>query len=304
MLSNEPSNIPPGQHRRQNSTPTVFDTLKVPLPATKSQHGSHRRGSSLDQPTKYFQPHRKMSQQDDQIVRTKDYEQHQLRETQQQQQQLARPGQQQQMQPKQPHHNEGSLRDLQPKSYPEYGLGTLTHNRLIVENCTSHKATNLNAQDIYTTETTNNTKTLDSTKFAGYLEGFEFEALRKALDVELNKSSIPQDERNKKSEDIFMPHAGCGGPLQQYTPTTQIYSCQLISCSAIQGFLLTPKSLLSHDPSYIFLYKSQKAVAVCWDPNSWVFSDEKRSKFDHQSFRTNEARHVASERFQCRWGAF
>jgi len=83
-------------HRRQNSTPTAFEAMKVPnLPAQALQRRqSHRRGQSLDQRS----PQRQQSLQGDQSVSitnqgSQSYQQHILRET--QQQRLAPPGQQQ-----------------------------------------------------------------------------------------------------------------------------------------------------------------------------------------------------------------
>lgn len=104
MLSKQTSNLHPRQHRRQNSTPTTFDAQKVPLlPAPlqrQQQHGSHRRGLSLDQHTHTRHP-RQLSPQDD---RTRSpnpglplTQQHILREA--QPQLLARPGQQSQQPP-------------------------------------------------------------------------------------------------------------------------------------------------------------------------------------------------------------
>lgn len=224
MLSNNTSNLPPGQHRRQSSTPTVFDTLKVPiLPATKLQHGSHRRGLSLDQPINSFHLRPTVFQQDDTEVSIKDYQQHYLRDT-QQQQQLARPGQK--LQPKQTLHNEGSLRDLQSKSHPEYDSGTPAHIRSIDQKPLLNISNESNSHDLCKTENMNNSKYLDSTKFAGYLEGFEFEALSKALNVELRESTIAQDKLNIKSADMFLPRAGWQGPQRPCTPTTQLDKCQ------------------------------------------------------------------------------
>ncbi len=51
-MSNPPSVLQQRQrlHRRQNSTPAVFEAMKVPnLPPAIQRHNSHRRGQSLDQ---------------------------------------------------------------------------------------------------------------------------------------------------------------------------------------------------------------------------------------------------------------
>lgn len=223
MLSNQTSNLTPGQHRRQNSTPTVFDTLKVPLlPATRPQHGSHRRGLSLDQPTNFHQ-HHGLPPQDDRTVSIRQQQQHTLQET-QQQRQLARPGQQ----PKQPQsHNDGAQRDLQPKPYPEYDSGTLIENHFSGQAPILKVSKEHDIRDSYKTENGNNAKSLDSNKFAGYLEGFEFEALDKALDAELKKNLSTQDTLiyDNLLDRAFIPQVGNEGPLRPYTPPTQSDTC-------------------------------------------------------------------------------
>lgn len=100
MLSN-PTNLHQRQrqHRRQKSTPTVFDAPKVPLLPNIVTNGHHRRGMSLDQRRR-----RLPSPQENKTVSTTNNgfhqtQQHILREA--QQQRLARPGQQQQV----PRHN-------------------------------------------------------------------------------------------------------------------------------------------------------------------------------------------------------
>lgn len=225
MLSNQTSNLPPGQHRRQNSTPTVFDTLKVPLlPATRPRHGSHRRGLSLDQPTNFHQ-HPGLSPQDDRTVSIRQNQQHTLQETQQQQQrQLARPGQQ----PKQPQsHNDGPLRDLQPKPYPEYDSGTLTQKILSDQQPILKITKEPDINDSDNSGNGNNTESLESNKFAGYLEGFEFEGLDKALDAELKESLSTQDALiyDNLLDRAFMSQAGNEGPLRPYTPPNQSNTC-------------------------------------------------------------------------------
>lgn len=224
MLSNQTSNLPPGHHRRQNSTPTVFDTLKVPLlPATRPQYGSHRRGLSLDRPTNFYQ-HQGLSPQDDRTVSIRQQQQHTLQDAQQQQRQLARPGQQ----PKQPQsHNDGSLRDLQPKPYPEYDSGTLTKKNFTDQGRISNvnKGSDIKCSD--KNENADNNKSLDTNEFAGYLEGFEFGTLDKALDAELKKTLSTQDAviYDNLLDRVFMPQARNEGPLRPYTPPTQSNTC-------------------------------------------------------------------------------
>lgn len=93
MLSNPTNNLHnrQRQHRRQNSTPSAFDSVKVHDLPNLQRRNSHRRGMSLDQ------RRRQNSPQDNNTVSTTNqgYQttpQHILRET--QQQRLARPGQQ------------------------------------------------------------------------------------------------------------------------------------------------------------------------------------------------------------------
>src|SRR4051812_13338776 len=93
MLSNPRNNLHnrQRQHRRQNSTPTAFESVKVHDLPNIQRHGAHRRGISLDQRPRQF------PQQDINTVSitNQGYQttpQHILRET--QQQRLARPGQQ------------------------------------------------------------------------------------------------------------------------------------------------------------------------------------------------------------------
>lgn len=92
MLSNPTNNLHnrQRQHRRQNSTPTAFDSVKVHNLPNIQRHGAHRRGMSLDQRPRQHSP------QDNNSVSTTNqgYQttpQHILRET--QQQRLASPGQ-------------------------------------------------------------------------------------------------------------------------------------------------------------------------------------------------------------------
>lgn len=92
MLSNPTNNLHnrQRQHRRQNSTPTAFDSVKVHNLPNIQRHGAHRRGMSLDQRPRQNSP------QDNNPVSTTNqgYQttpQHILRET--QQQRLACPGQ-------------------------------------------------------------------------------------------------------------------------------------------------------------------------------------------------------------------
>src|SRR5947207_3585717 len=92
MLSNPAPNLQRQrhrQHRRQNSTPTAFDTTKVALLHTTQKRQDHRRGLSLDQ-----RPQRRQQIQETVSITNqglKHEQQHTLREA--QQQRLAGPGQ-------------------------------------------------------------------------------------------------------------------------------------------------------------------------------------------------------------------
>ena len=93
MLSNPTNNLHnrQRQHRRQNSTPNAFESVKVPDLPNIQRHGGHRRGMSLDTRQRQTPP------QDILTASTTNQgyqttQQHILRET--QQQRLVRPGQQ------------------------------------------------------------------------------------------------------------------------------------------------------------------------------------------------------------------
>jgi regulatory protein SWI5 len=93
MLSNPTNNLHSRQrqHRRQNSTPTAFESVKVYDLPNIQRHGGHRRGMSLDTRRRQTPP------QDINTASTTNQgyqstQQHILRET--QQQRLVRPGQQ------------------------------------------------------------------------------------------------------------------------------------------------------------------------------------------------------------------
>ena len=92
MLSNPTNNLQnrQRQHRRQNSTPTAFEPVKVSNLPNIQRH-AHRRGMSLDQRRRQTPPQEiTVSTINNQGYQTT--QQHILRET--QQQRLARPGQQ------------------------------------------------------------------------------------------------------------------------------------------------------------------------------------------------------------------
>jgi regulatory protein SWI5 len=94
MLSNPTNNLQnrQRQHRRQQSTPTAFEAVKVTTLPHIQRQSSHRRGMSLDQRRRQTSPQgiNTVSSTNNQGYQTT--QQHILRET--QQQRLARPGQQ------------------------------------------------------------------------------------------------------------------------------------------------------------------------------------------------------------------
>jgi regulatory protein SWI5 len=92
MLSNPTNNLHnrQRQHRRQNSTPTAFEPVKVSNLPNIQRHGGHRRGMSLDTRRRQTPPQEYMVSTTNTGYQTT--QQHILRET--QQQRLVRPGQQ------------------------------------------------------------------------------------------------------------------------------------------------------------------------------------------------------------------
>lgn len=217
MLSTQPSNLP-GQHRRQNSTPTILGTLKVPLfSATKPRYGSHRRSLSVDQPTNIQQ--QKISLQDDRKVVINRHQQHHLREAQQQQHQLVRPGQSRRHEP----HFDRSLKDILLDSYPEYDSGSSTYSHFHNKPLEWDDEHQPGLRPPYETEHLNNTK-LDSNTLPGYLDDFEYETIDKAFDEEF-KDGIKIDNSagldNSIDEDTST-RANRGRPTRPCTPPSQL----------------------------------------------------------------------------------
>lgn len=89
MLSNPTNNLHnrQRQHRRQHSTPTAFEPVKVPNLPNLQRHGSHRRGMSLDQRRRQSPPQEHIANTNLGYTTTP---QHLMQET--QQQRLTRPG--------------------------------------------------------------------------------------------------------------------------------------------------------------------------------------------------------------------
>ena len=221
MLSTQPSNLP-GQHRRQNSTPTILGTPKVPLfPATRPRYGSHRRSLSVDHPTN-SQQQQKTSSQDDKKVIIKRHEQHDLRETQQYQQQLVRPGQNEQHTRHEPNFDR-SLKNILLDSYPEYGSGTSTypyfHNKLLEWDDKYQP----DLRQPYEIEHLNNIK-LDSNTFAGCLDDFEYETIDKTSDDELKDRTTIENtaSHDNTTDEDTSPRASRGRSARPCTPLSQL----------------------------------------------------------------------------------
>lgn len=174
MLSNRTTNLHPGQHRRQNSTPDLLDTPKVHNHSATTSTVSHRRGLSLDQQTNTQLSKFKFPQDEEKDTLTQEYEnyqQHLLLQEVQQQHKQARPGPQS---PTQNVSKGGALKPLPLKPYPEYGSQDFTHDRY-----TSH-ATDLSngigRSPMSDNKENENNKIHadDTTNFAGHFESFEF----------------------------------------------------------------------------------------------------------------------------------
>lgn len=159
MLSIQPSNHRTGQHQRQKSTSKVFNIqANHQLSATIPHRESHGQSSSS------LQEENTMSNTQGRIETQK---WHSLQET-QQQPPLARPGQ---PTPNQQPQN-GSLKNIELKPYPEYGSDqfnhqfSLSHKRNLINNGPTSLYNNIN-------EKKDSQISLSAANFAGYLEGFE-----------------------------------------------------------------------------------------------------------------------------------
>ena len=178
MLSHQTSNLLPGRHQRQNSTPTIFNTPKTVLPATQRRHEPHRRGLSIDQPTSSTQIHDDFVQEDEILTEDECMNRQQLiqalmREV-QQQNSAARPGHEQFEILTRSVHRHQSLSNIQQAPCQEHGTGFFMDNQpntpmTAWENNSSqqhslHDEFNSNTMDMF--------QSFDSTTSAGYLDGF------------------------------------------------------------------------------------------------------------------------------------
>lgn len=178
MLSHQTSNLFPGRHQRQNSTPTIFNTPKTVLPATQGQHEPHRRGLSIDQSMSSTQIHNELFQQDE-ILTEDEYHNRQrliqalMREV-QQQYSTARPGHEQPESLTRSIHRHQSLSNIQQAPCQEHGTGFFIDDQpdtpmTAWENSSSQRHS---LQDAYNSNTMDILQSFDSTTSAGYLDGF------------------------------------------------------------------------------------------------------------------------------------
>ncbi|SLM37118.1 c2h2 transcription factor [Lasallia pustulata] len=230
MLSNQTSNLHPRQHRRQNSTPTTFDAQKVPLlPASlqqQHQHGSHRRGLSLDQQM-HTQHLRQLSPQDDRQRSTNPglplTQQHNLREA--QPQLLARPGPQLQQPPRIYIENE----IFEPSRRPgedgnqNFSTGPIPNERYIKQEIDFGNA---NLSEIFANSENHGLSALssfNSVPSAGYLDGFglglnDF-AGEVQYDTERKAVTTPSYDGNTHQKP--MQHDSSEMQQRPYTPENQ-----------------------------------------------------------------------------------
>ena len=179
MLSHQTSNLLPGRHQRQNSTPAIFDSPKTLLPATQRQQEPHRRGLSIDQSIASTKIHDQKFQQDeilteDECINRQRLVQLLMREVQQQQHVTARPGYEQPEILTRSFDRHQSLGDIQQAPCQEHGSGFFVDGQLnnpltAWENSSKHQHS---LQDEINSNTMDMFHTFDSTTSAGYLDGF------------------------------------------------------------------------------------------------------------------------------------
>lgn len=228
MLSNPTPNFNPGRQQRQNSTPNIFANSENRLTARNPQHVSHRRGLSLDQPNNT--QHRltgNLQHEDivDFIPRGLDiYQRHLLQEA-QKQQRLAGPGQEKLTQEST---EQGPLRIIEPKPYPEYGNCIFTDDLLISTAPFVNDGNLPKILDANMTGICHERHSFDISDFAGNLEGFEIVARPNVaptgLEREARKNSTPKggdlvDSNRLKPSSQAEPERPC-------TPQNQTNSCE------------------------------------------------------------------------------
>lgn len=179
MLSHSTSNLSPGRHQRQHSTPSIFNTPKTLLPATQGQHEPHRRGLSIDPSMSNNQIYNELFHQDetlseDELNNRQRLIQALLREVQQQQHSAARPGYEQPEILTPSIQQQHSLSDLQQAPCQEHGTGFFKDDQSNTpltawENSSSQRHS---LQDEYNNNTMDMFQSFDLTTSAGYLDGF------------------------------------------------------------------------------------------------------------------------------------
>lgn len=215
MLSNQTSNIFPGRHQRQNSTPTVFNTSKTLLPATQLQHEPHRRGLSIDQSMSSTPIHNEVFQQDETLTEDEYHNRQRLiqalMQEVQQQHSTARPGHEQRETLTRSINRHQSISNIQQAPCQEHGTGFFVDDQpntpmTAWENSSSQRHSQ---QDPYNNNSMDMFQSFDSTTSAGYLDGFG------TGHDEYTRNSLTNDTTNTKD----MPH---GLPSEEHSqrPTT------------------------------------------------------------------------------------
>ena len=178
MLSHQSSNILPGRHQRQNSTPTIYNTPKTLFPATQRQHNSHRRGLSVDQPISGTQRQDGIFQQDeilteDEYINRQQLIQALMREVQQQHPTI-RPGHEKVESLTQPAHPQQSPSNIQQAPCQEHGTGFFTDDKTNIPMTAWENSNNQqhSLQDEFNNNTMGMFQSFDSATSAGYLDGF------------------------------------------------------------------------------------------------------------------------------------
>lgn len=228
MLSTPTPNFNPGRQQRQNSTPNIFANSDDRLTTRNPQHVSHRRGLSLDQPTN-TQHRWTGSLQHEHILdftpRGLDiYQRHPLQEA-QKQRPLAGPGQEK---PTQQSTEQGPLRIIEPKPYPEYGNYIFTNDLLISTTPFLNDGNLPQKLDANTAGICHEQHSFDTNNFADNLEGFEIVARPKdappGCEREARRNSTPKggdlvDSTRLKPSSQAEPERPC-------TPQNQTNSCE------------------------------------------------------------------------------
>ncbi len=178
MLSHQTSNLLPGRHQRQNSTPTIFNTSKTLLPATQRQHEPHRRGLSIDHFTSSIERDDETFQQDEILTEDECINRqrllHVLLQEVQQQHSTPRPGHQQAETLMPSTHRHQSLSNIQQAPCQEHGTGFFIDNPLDTPMTAWENSSNQqhSLHNEFISNTMDMFQSLDSTTSAGYLDGF------------------------------------------------------------------------------------------------------------------------------------